>query len=532
MKKRLMAGLLSTVMLAALLTACDSGEAAAAPAEEAVEEVAAAAEEATEAAAEAVEETAEAVSGEWEGDVDNIEVLFFDLRGVGENAQPVVDAMNEITAKKAGVTINARWASVAEYANAVSLALSSGEQLDLVGIMPMDPASFQAMVANGQLMDITDMLQEDGTELLDMMGDYIYGMSNNGRILGVPTWRNYSSALYLIMRNDILEQVGMLEKAQNMTSWSEMEEIWAAVADSDFTGSAFGSYRQQAGTLLNADKFADAKPYDNLSDIYNLVFTDNDGNVSLTLENADYVETLMEQKAYWDNGWTYKDALTTEEHVDTLTKAGIIFSSFQTSEMGVETSKKEATGYEETCIEVSKNMLGSSYVNKFGMAVPVTAQEPEAAVRWLNAVWTDPELENLLIWGIEGEDYVITETGEADFPEGTDGNVPYHGADFVMGNYFNAYPWAGNGANFRQEAFDYLMDSEISPYMGFTADNSELANTMTAINSVYQKYSKSILNGAFEEADIDAYIAELKTAGVEDYLGAMQEQLDAWRAAQ
>ncbi|MBR2121502.1 MAG: ABC transporter substrate-binding protein [Lachnospiraceae bacterium] len=542
MKKRFFAILLAGAMLAAAISACDAG--AAAPAEpaqeaaeaveeaaEATEEVAEAAEEVAEAAEEVVEEPA---AEEWEGDVDEINVLFFDLRGVGENAQPIIDAMNEITAKKAGVVIkNARWAAVAEYANAVSLGLSSGEQLDIVGVMPMAPASFSSMVAAGQLTDLTDIIDEEAPELRDLMGEYLSGMSVNGQILGVPCFRNYASAMYIIMRDDILESVGMLDKAKALDSWSGLEEIWAAVKASDFNGAEWGSARMQAGLLANADKFADSVPYDVLGDSYNLVFTDNDGHVSLSLENPDFVDGLTKQKAYWDADYCYKDGLTTEEHVDTLTKAGIIFSSIQTSEMGVEAAKKEATGYDETCIEVNKNMLTSSHVNKFGMAVPVTAQEPEAAVRWLAAVWTDPVLENLLIWGIEGEDYVITETGEADFPEGTDGNVKYHGADFVMGNYFNALPWVGNGVggNFRQAAYDYLVSSDVSPYMGFTSDNSGLDNTITAINSVYNKWGKTISFGAWEEGDIEAYIAELKTAGVEDYLGAMQEQLDAWRAA-
>ena len=153
MKKRFFAILLAGAMLAAAVTACDAGAAAPAePAQEAAEAVEEAAEEATEEVAEAAEEAAEevveeAAAEEWEGDVDEINVLFFDLRGVGENAQPIIDAMNEITAKKAGVVIkNARWAAVAEYANAVSLGLSSGEQLDIVGVMPMAPASFSSMV--------------------------------------------------------------------------------------------------------------------------------------------------------------------------------------------------------------------------------------------------------------------------------------------------------------------------------------------------------------------------------------------------
>ena len=67
--------------------------------------------------------------------------------------------------------------------------------------------------------------------------------------------------------------------------------------------------------------------------------------------------------------------------------------------------------------------------------------------------------------------------------------------------------------------------------MGFTSDNSALDNTLTALNSVYNKWGKMISFGAFQDGDIDAYVAELKTAGVDDYLGALQEQLDAWRAA-
>ena len=529
---------MASAMLAAALTACDAGAAATtAPAEEAAEaaeEVKEEAEAVVEEAAEAAEEVAEAASEEWEGDVDEINILFFDLRGNGDNAQPIIDRMNEITAKKAGVVIkDARWAAVAEYANAVSLAMSAGEQLDICGVFPMAPASFSAMVAAGQLTDITELLDEEGKDLKAEMGEYLDGMSVNGRILGVPCFRNYASAMYVIMRNDILEDVGMLEQAKALDSWSGLEEIWAAVKESGFNGAEWGSARMQAGMLATPDKFEDAVAYDVLGDTYNLVFTDDEGHVSLSYDNPEFVEGLYKQKAYWDADLCYKDGLTTEEHVDTLTKAGIIFSSLQTSEMGVEAAKKEATGYDETCIELKKNLLTSSHVNKFGMVVPVTAQEPEAAVRWLNAVWTDPELENLLIWGIEGEDYVITETGEADFPEGTDGNVKYHGADFVMGNYFNALPWVGNGvgSEFRKAAYDYLVSSEVSPYMGFTSDNSALDNTLTAINSVYTKWGKMISFGAFEDGDIDSYVADLKAAGVDDYLNALQEQLDAWNAA-
>jgi len=521
--KKLLSIVLSSAIFATL-AGCGNTEPAADTASSS--SVAAAEEAATEDASEAKTEDKK-YSKEWDGDITNIKILLYDLRGTGDKSEEVVKKMNEITEKTIGVHADITWAATANYANTANLALSSGEQLDLMTVMPMDPVSFNALIANNQLMDISDIMEEEAPETMAEMGDYLSGMSVNGKIYGIPCWRNYASAIYLIMRNDVLEQVGMLDKAKNMTKWSEAEEIWKAVKDqTDFA--PLGSYRSQAGMMANKDSFAEAKPWDTLGDVYTLVFTDDQGNVSLTLDNPDFLSMLKEQQRYWDEGLVYKDVLTNQDHVDTLTKAGVVFSSIQTSEMGVETAKKEATGIDETCIEVMKNMVGSSYVNKFGMAVPVTAQEPEAAVRWVNAVWTNPELENLLVWGVEGSDY-INKDGVAAYPSAEAENSVYHNADFVYGNYFNALPWEGNDVDFRQQAMDYLKSATISPLMGFTPNTSELTNTMTAISTVYQKYYKQVLFGAASDEDIDNYRSELKTAGIDEYINTLQKQLTEWK---
>lgn len=549
MKKRVLSLVLAGILSAAALAGCASGEAAAtapaAPAageaaeavEEAVEETAEAAEEAVEETAEAAEETAEetaeAAEG-WDGDVTEINVLLYDLRGVSENAGPIIEAANEITAAKAGVVANVHWAGGGDYPTQVGLEIASGEQLDVCSIIPRDPASFTAMIGNSQLMDITEYLEEDGQETLDLVGDYMNGLTVNGAIYGVPCYRNYASGIYLIMRKDILEKAGVLELAQNMTTWAEVEEVFEAVNALNELA-VIGQTKnvlQQPGNLYSGEKFSDVVSYDSLGDIMNVVFCDMDGTISLLPENEDFRAQQDRVREWYNNGWVYKDSVITDDHIDTLIKAGVVFSAVETSEMGVETSKQEATGYEVVCVELSKNLLGSSYVNKFGLGVPVTSQEPEAAVRWINCVMNDPELENLLIWGQEGKDYVVVD-GEADYPEGvTAETVKYHGADFVFGNYFNAYPWKGNGADFRERALAYLESAPISPFLGFTCDQSDLNNVMTAINSVVDKYKADIYCGVYDDAEYDAYISELKTAGVDEYLAAYQEQLDAWRDAQ
>lgn len=469
----------------------------------------------------------------WDGDVTEINIMLMDLRGVSENAQPVIDAMNEITESSIGVKANVTWAGTGDYAQKLNLAISGGEQLDLAMIIPIEACSFTSLTSNQQLMDITEYMNDEGKETLDLVSKYIGAYSIDGKIYGVPTYRNYGSSIYLIMRKDILEQIGMLEKAQNMTTWTEAEEIFAAVAQqtelAPIAGAKNISY--QPGNLYGDDSFDNTVSFDNLNDVLNVIYTDNDGNVSLLQENEAYKAQLEMVRRWYDNGWVYKDSLVTTDHVDTLLKAGVAFCAIETSELGVETSKKEATGYDMLCVEISQNMIGSTYVNKFGLAVPVTAQEPEAAVRWINALYTNPDLTNLLVWGIEGQDYVMVD-GEADYPEGKDASsVAYHTADFLYGNYFNAHPWKGNGADFREVAYAALESSPVSPYLGFAVDQSELTTTIAAITSVVDKYKASIYCGTFTDQEYEEFVEALKTAGVEDYIAAYQEQLTAWMEA-
>lgn len=540
--KRQIALVLAAMMTVSLLAACGAGGAAGtAPAAEepvaaeeeaapAAEETAPAAEEAApaeEEAAPAAEETAE--TEEWQGDIDEINILLVDQRGNGESIKSIEDALNAITEKTIGVHANIKVAGFGDYNTQFGLIVSSGESLDVASLV-FQATGFTTLYANGQLTDITDIIEEQAPELMDLMGEYIVANSVGGRIYGVPPYRNYASANYLYMRNDILDELGIMEEAKAIDSFSALEEVFAKV-QAGTKVAPIGTGVMESGIIYTGDKFEDYYTFDALGDAYRLIYTDDDGHVSLLNEREDYRKMMDIVKGWYDKKYLYQDMLITDDHADTVMGTGVLFSNIALSEMGVETAKKAATGYDVTVIEMSKNLLTSSTVNKFGLCVPITSEEPEAAVRWINAIYTEPELINILNWGIEGRDYVVTETGEADYPEGVDASsVPYHAQDFFWGNYFNTIPWAGTGADFRQRAYDYLKSADVSPYMGFAADQSGLESVVGAINTVYLKYYKDIGLGAYDDAKWDAYISELYTAGLQDYLDAYQEQLDAWRA--
>lgn len=531
MKRRLLASVLSGVIAAGALSACAAGTAA--PAESgsapAVEmEAAAPAEEAG-----AAEETA---AEAYDGEITEINVFLAALRDESAGVKEVEAAMNEITEKTIGVHANIEMLSIGDYVTQLGLMFTGSDIADVIGVTARPSVNMSSLISNNQVLDITDLMQEEGAETLEMMGEYINACTSGGRIYGIPCWRNYADSVYLTMRKDILDQLGMEEKARAMTSWSDYEEILQAVADNtDLAPIASGMRNviNKTGSIFAADAFEEAISYDALGDTMSLIFSDTEGNISLLPAMDEFRAQQDKVRKWYNTGYIYKDSTTSDEDMETYIKNGVAFSGVTSSELGVEAFQNSHCGTEMVVVEVKKNLIGSAAVNRFGLAVPARAAEPEAAVRWINALYTDPALENLLIWGIEGRDYEVVD-GVARYPEGvTEETALYHSHDFMEGNFFNAYPWEGSGdANFRQVAYDYLMSATPSPFLGFSVDMSEEANIIAQLSTVTDKYKADLFCGRYEDDIWDKYMSELEVAGINEYLDAYQTQLTAWKAEQ
>ena len=193
------------------------------------------------------------------------------------------------------------------------------------------------------------------------------------------------------------------------------------------------------------------------------------------------------------------------------------------------------TGYELIAVDITPSMIGTSSCTKFGYAIPVTSAEPEAAIRYLNYLYTDDGVEalNILTWGVPGRDWTVNADGMATYPDGvTADSVQYHTADFLFGDQIKITPWEGSDPTLRQQQQAEMDNARISRYMGFVLNNDGLENTITALNMVRQKYQPQLSSGASPdwESALAAFREELTANGIDDLLAAYQAQLDEWLA--
>lgn len=109
---------------------------------------------------------------------------------------------------------------------------------------------------------------------------------------------------------------------------------------------------------------------------------------------------------------------------------------------------------------------------------------PEAALKFLNLTYTDKDIVNLLIYGIEGRDYIMNDDGTVSYPEGEDSTtVPYTAqlSCGTLGNFFIMYPTAGTDPASLEWEQKQNEEAKTSPAMGFTFDSSKLNTQYTAV---------------------------------------------------
>ena len=477
---------------------------------------------------------------EEEEDLAEINVALMALIPVDKNnAQAVVDKLNEMTERDINVKANIVWYDAANYGTQIPMQIQANEQLDLIMFTPVPGASYASYRSANQLMDISELLQKYGQTVLATDGDLIKGTSYGSAIYGVTHYASKAGFLAIQVRKDLAEQAGVAEDLQKATTLTEVEEAFKKITE--VTGMPALINSDAEGTVLyprpfnvGGENFSDVYWYDNAGDGNNLFMINAETDkVECTFLNEDY-DTMCEIVNRWYNeGLVYRDAAIGTEYGDSLIKGNVGYAHVRAAELGTKENAEANTGYEMIQIEVAPSYIGTGSCTKFGYCVPVTTKEPAAAVKWLNYLYESKDAINTLTWGVEGRDWVVGADGLATFPEGVDqGSVLYHTMDFLYGNQMMITPWEGSDPDLREQQQKVMDTATVSKYMGFTLDNTGLENALTACSTVRKQYAPALDSGSSTDwqADLATFRAALKDAGIDDLIAAYQAQLDAWLA--
>ncbi len=545
MLKKLLALLLAVTMSATLLSGCggptqEEDAAMSAGGQSQGTETAGTISEETKSTGDKTSADNESTESTFNGGITEINVKFFNTASNLTEADRIVEKVNAIAEAQIGVHANIEWIEVGQWNQQISLALSSNEAIDLIHLTPL--LQFNALTQQNQLMDITDLLTEYAPGLTDKLSKTILSTTLDGKIYGLPLLRDIGGMTSIFMDKNILNELDLVEKAENMSTWAEYEEILTAVKSAyPDLAPLYISLPANTGMIYNGfdasgDTFAQSRPMEPLGDQYNLIDVDTETNTVVSwYESDDYAEVVERLADWYKKGLVYKDGATSEEESASAMANNICFSYITGGETDQKLKHSTNVGRELTVVKLCDQPVSGFLASMFGYAVPYSAAEPEAAVKFINLLYTNEEINNLLSLGEEGIDYVVAD-GMAKWPEGVTDmqGVGYHSADFLYGNQFITLPWEGQGNDWRDIQNKAMAEREVSKYLGCTVDTSSVTNEITACYNAAQEFTSGLSTGNDPdwENSLEKFKAKLQASGIEKIIACYQEQLNAWLAGQ
>lgn len=448
----------------------------------------------------------------------------------------IEEELNKITESKIGVHVKIEGITSANYNNQIGLMMSGDEQLDVFGFI----GTYSSMLAKNQFLCMDDYIDEYASETKKVLGEeFLKSTSKNGSIYAVPTNNGKAAVVNIVLRKDLINELGLpVDELKQATSFEEycknldiLTDMFAKIKESHPELVCLVPTATNPNNLL----FTEYIPFvDALNDSKGVLMPGEDSMI-VNLYATDEYRTLCEYAYKWNqSGYILEDATTTQESANTFLQNGRTAGYFIRGEEGQAEQIITATGVEVEAIKLVMPYIVTNDVNGLGFAISATSKHPEASMKFINEMYTNPEVVNLLDWGIEGVHYEVQDDGTVDFPEGLDANTTTYGLnmDWFFGNQFLSYIWGkGRDTSIYSRLEHNNKNAEFSPVMGFSYDSTVVSTEIAAITNVINQYAPGLTCGTLNpETELPKFLEALDDAGLEKVIEEKQNQLDAWKA--
>jgi putative aldouronate transport system substrate-binding protein len=144
-------------------------------------------------------------------------------------------------------------------------------------------------------------------------------------------------------------------------------------------------------------------------------------------------------------------------------------------------------------------------------------------------MYADPELFNLMSYGIEGKHYTKVSDG---LIKKIDNAGYWMDSGWEYGNMFNSFRTSSTQPKWYPAGPDKNTAAIPSKLLGFSFDPSNVKSELAQTASVVDEFYAGLITGiADPDTTLPTMNAKLKKAGLDNILAEMQKQIDAWKAS-
>ncbi len=458
------------------------------------------------------------------GEVSDI-VFAYDVLSAGSIADmdKVQEEINKITEPELGVNVTITPIQSSSYEQQITLMTTSGEPLDV--IMSFG-GTLSTYVNDEKILPLNDLLESQGQGIKELLGDYLRATTFNGEVYAIPTIRDLCRGAGLMYDVGLANEVGLdMSTVDELEDFTEIFQKIQEVKGDDFPCLVIGS----SGSSFLQDYIL----VDQLNDFNGVLMNFGLDNTDVTFyeETQEYSDLVHLFADWYKAGYIQQDITTTQESKYTMLQQDLGFCYFTNCKPGIAETATRSVGRPMDYVQLADYFATTAQVASFNYSISQNCLEPEKAMAFLNALYTDERIATLLGCGIEGIHYEVQDNGQIAFPEGvTEENTTYFpNVTWAVGNQFATPTWSNDPEDLWERQAAANDSAKKSLALGFAFDNTNVSSEITAINNVRNEYRLQVETGACDvDTVLPEYIQALRDAGMDTVIAEKQEQLDAW----
>ena len=149
-------------------------------------------------------------------------------------------------------------------------------------------------------------------QTLELLEDYLPATTFDGQIMGVTNLRQLNESFWLTMNADVLEELGLTEKAEACDDWTTYAEIMQEVVDNTDLVSigpndGNGSIVENYAFFVGEEEWSDSFAFDNLGDQYSLIYVDSETDTVMNYYATEEYAYAVEMAHEWyEEAWSIR----------------------------------------------------------------------------------------------------------------------------------------------------------------------------------------------------------------------------------
>lgn len=457
-----------------------------------------------------------------------LKMCYITFSSIPKDLDLVTAEINKITKAKINAIVKIEPIISSEYSQQINLKLNSNENLDMFVTGTLSGIfDYPVLASKGKLYPLDDLIKNKGEGInLALGNEYLNSSKIHGKVYGIPTVKDMTLGQGIKIRKDLLDKYKI--DAQKIKNLEDLEAFMKKIHENE-PNKYFGV---TGGTSI-VESFGVSAFGDKLVDGYGVLMNPNELKVIDYYETPEYFELLKKIRRWYISGYIYPEIVTNKENDVLLMKENKLYGGISYINPLSQYMETRAVGSPVVIAPIYPAIKSTSTITNFMWAIPSYSKNAEKAMEFLNLMYTDKDIINLLDYGIEGIHYKkVTDSEEMIdiISDNYSGENGYNlNQEYMFGNEFLAHIWNGNPPDIWKQIDTFNKSAVKSKAMGFLFDMTPVMAEYAEVSRIVSEYKPALENGAVDpEKVLPEFIGKLKAAGIDKIVSEKQKQLDKW----